>query len=481
MSAGTGRLCCALALLLVQVQLPQAAQAAKNTVDVRAYVNDSCIVADEPYFVPANADDTAKFLPLIGLVIGKLAELYINHAIQGKANQIKAGGSRKDTHYAVTRQMNLYRADFDPVPSIGINAKLGCMTIVAAAFKPDSTDCTADYVPKTLAPDSVAKPQNEWTSSRKDDSVENQLKRANICVDKLSAVYEARFEFSGDGTAYRLKDAGYHINTLLTTTDKGATRATLYTLKISHPGAAADQPEVLSSAWVSIGTVAAGAKSTGSGGDTAPWLKVPPLTPEARRSYEDKTKIPQDVAAEIEALKRASVRNQRLLAGLDKRIATADGDIAEGLKAERTKIAVQIQAQSAELEARNAEYQDLPRTPLEFMPVTIEVGVTETESEKKAKLALAEIVGDSSDLVASAVGNTATDILSKSVQTSDLITDSAAATPESELAQARAAYFDALVEVRTVGADGPDSRRKLAAAKDRYNAARRSMGLEQIT
>jgi hypothetical protein len=206
---------------------------------------------------------------------------------------------------------------------------------------------------------------------------------------------------------------------------------------------------------------------------------------EARRAYEDKTRIHQDVAGEIEALKRALTRNQRLLTGLDKRIAAADGDVAEGLRAERTKTAVQIQAQGAELDARNAEYQDLPRTSLEFMPVTIEVGVTETESEKKAKLALAEIIGGNSDLVASAVGTDVTNFVSKSVQAGDIVTEPEAANPAAELERARARYYDALIEAQTAaGSGGEDSasvRRKLATAKDKYNEARRSLGLEQIT
>lgn len=60
--------------------------------------------------------------------------------------------------------------------------------------------------------------QSQWKTSRTDDSIENQLRRANVCVSgKPRAVYEARFEFSSDGTAYRLKDAGYRIESLLTT------------------------------------------------------------------------------------------------------------------------------------------------------------------------------------------------------------------------------------------------------------------------
>ncbi len=213
---------------------------------------------------------TAKFLPLIGLVVGKLAELFINHVIQTSADRIKSGAVRKDTHYAVIKQMNLYRADFQPVPTLGINARLGCMTIVAAAFKAEPAQCSAEYLPKELARDSRDLPQSDWQTSRTDDSIENQLRRANVCVEgKIKAVYEARFEFSKDGTAYKLKDAGYHVAALLTTSDKGASRATVYTLKISNPGAT-DQQEVLSSAWVNIGMVTAGSHAGAPQVDRAP-------------------------------------------------------------------------------------------------------------------------------------------------------------------------------------------------------------------
>jgi hypothetical protein len=476
-----------LSLSLLHVQAVFAAKD-KDSVAVRAYVNDSCIVADEPFFVPApppkdGADQaTAKFLPLLGLVIGKLAELFINREIQSSANRYKAGVARKDTRYAVSQQMNLYRASFEPVPGLEINASLGCMTIVAAAFKPDAADCTAAYVPKALAKDSVGLPQAGWKTSRTDDSIENQLRRADICVDgKVHAVYEARFEFSADGTAYRLKDAGYRIDSLLTTDKPGAMRTTLYTLKISNPSTT-EQQDVLSSAWVNIGTVKAGSRSPGTGGDAAPWLKVPPLSIEARRNFEEKTKVQQQVTGEIEALQRALTRNQRQLAGLDQRIAKAGPDLLDGLKQERTRIAVQSQSQSAELDARRAEYQDLPRTTLLFMPVAIEIAVTETESEKKAQVALAELVGGNSDLVASAVGNAATGLLSKSVSSSDIRVEPDSAETAAALERSRAAYYDALVAMKS-GATTSDKRnleQKLAFEKDNYDAARRLAGLEPL-
>jgi len=479
---------CLCVLQAPAVPAAQAAKAAHDNVDVRAYVNDTCIVADEPFFLPvtgnADASDqaTARFLPLLGVIVGKIAELFINHEIQSSADRVKSGAARKDTRYAVTRQMNLYRADLQPAPALAINARLGCMTIVAATFKPEPAECTAEYLPKELSSATKDLPQSEWKTSRTDDSVENQLRRANVCVvGNAKAVYEARFEFSKDGTAYRLKDAGYRIESLLTTSDKGVSRTTLYTLKVTDP-ASTDQQEVLTSAWVNIGAVTAGSRSSASKGDAAPWLRVPPMSIEARRAYEEKTKVHQEVWGEIEALERAMTRAQRMLASLDQRAAAAGADLAEGLKQERTRIAVQIQTQAAELDARNAEYQDLPHAPLEFMPVTIEVAVTETESEKSARVALADIIGKNSDVVGSAVGNAATGLVSRSLAVSDLKTEPDPADSASELAHSRALYYDAWVAAKSgaSGSAGADAQRNLAIAKDKYNEVRRSQGLEPL-
>ena len=464
-----------MSLLLLQIPV---ARAAPDHVDLHVYVADSCIVADEPYFVPeapapetANAE-TPKFLPLLGVVVGKVAELWINHEIQGSANKFKSRAARKDTRYALTKETNLYRADLQAAPVLEINSKLGCMTIVAAKLKPEASDCRDAYIPKALAPESMGLAESEWKTSRTDDSVENQLRRANVCVDgRAAAVYEGRFEFSKDGTAYRLRNAGYRINSLLTTASPGVTRTALYTLKISEPGAT-DQQQVLSSAWVNLGTVSAGARSVGSDKDDPPWLKTPPLSVDARRAYEEKTKTHQEIAAEIDTLKRSLSRNQRILAGLDQRLAAASGDLAAGLQQERTRVAVQIQTQSAELDACNSDFEQLPHAPMEFMPVTIEVAVTETESEKKAQLALADLVGSNSDIVASAAASAASGVFSKSVDLSALNTEPDAAERTGELAQARDRYFAGLAS----GQSAPS----LAIAKGQYNAARRTLGLAPI-
>lgn len=474
-------------LILAVLQMPPA-YAARDQVDINAYIYDSCIVADEPFFIPVvpksgeSEQMTPKFLPLVGVVIGKLVELFINHEVQGSVKKIKSGAGRKDTRYATTKQMNLYRADLQAAPVLGINAKLGCMTIVAGRLKPEGTDCTAAYLPKEFDRATMGLPQDQWKTVRTDASVENQLRRANVCVDGNAwAVYEARLEFSKDGTAYRLKDAGYTINSLLTTQDRGATRTALYTLKISQP-TTTDQAEVLSSAWVKLGTLTAGAKSSGSPGDAGPWLRVPPMSVEARRSFDEKTATHQQLMGEIGALKRAMVRNQRVIDGLDRRIAVVSADLVDGLQQERTKTAVQIQVQGAELDARTTEFRDLPHDPLEFMPVEIEVAVTETESEKKAQLALADIIGDTGSAAASAVGSEVSGAISKALDVSDLDTGPDSAADITDYARVQARYFDALVDVQTAlsGTPSADSQRSLADAKSQYNMARHALGLESI-
>ena len=116
------------AIVLIGLQLcgPPCADASNAPVGIHAYVQDRCIVADEPFYYPQAASQAdgqagtdgvhAKFLPLIGLVAGKLAELFINHEIEASAARVKATGARKDTRYTQTRTMNLYRADLPGLP-----------------------------------------------------------------------------------------------------------------------------------------------------------------------------------------------------------------------------------------------------------------------------------------------------------------------------------------------------------------------------
>lgn len=458
----------AIVVLLVHESLHAAAAPPP---EVRAYVNDSCIVADEPLYAPDQAGvSSERALPLIGIVVGKLAELMLQSAVKATAGKITAR-ARKDTKYAVAKQINLFRADLDPVPSLNLNARLGCMTIVAGRFQADNVECAAQYEPRTVDRDSMLLPKDQWRTTRTNDSLENQLRRANVCMDGAPrSVYEARFEFSPDGTAYRLTNAGYRVNTLLTADGPQAQRSVFYTLEISQPSRDANN-EVLSTAWVNLGMIKAGDRVAAPPVAAGQWLKVPPLSVEARRSYEEQTRIHQSVAAEIEALERAITRNRRTLAGVEERVKQSRGKVAAGLRDQAVQTEVQVQTLSAELEARKAEYAELPQAPLELMPVSIEVGVTEKTSEKRALLALGEVMDASSGEIASMAVTATAGLITRSV-------DAQSAAPPDPIERTRAEYFDAKVAVSEL--DSAETRQQLQVARENYNAARRAIGLGVI-
>src|SRR5580692_1301237 len=206
-----------------------AAPAAQEPVPLHAYLSASCIIADEPFYAPDSdaskpGAPRAKFLPLLGLVVGKLAEVFITREMESSASQIKVRAARKDTLYTVISPLNLYLADGSAPPRLKLNPHLGCLTIVAAKLSPQGTDCTQAYLPKQVptaakpAPAASA-PAASAPAAGESGSVENSLRRANICVQgSAAAVYEARIELSEDATAFRLHSTGYQINSLLSST-----------------------------------------------------------------------------------------------------------------------------------------------------------------------------------------------------------------------------------------------------------------------
>jgi hypothetical protein len=462
-------------------------------VEVRAYMNDTCVVADEPYFLSEGAvtgEQRARALPLLGIVVGKVTELLINYGIGHASSRIQNAAVRKDTYYGATREMNLFRADLNPAPALRLNSRLGCLTIVSAKqFQPDGAACSTGYIPREIARETVSLPESEWKTTRSDDSVENKLRRANICVDaQAGAVYEARFEFSEDGTAYRVRDAGYRINSLLTAPSKGATRSVFYTLEIAAPGQKHDQQDVISTAWVNIGAVKAGTQSDAPAGDTQSWLQVPAMSADARRAYDEQTRAYQELAGEIEAARRSISRHRRVVDELERRIAVAGkADMVTALRKEKRKVEVQIQVLHSELQVCTAEYAALPRKSLEFMPVSIRVGVTESRSEKASLLALSTVANQVGSAVASMGGSLSASLVSKSIDplgasASPSSGSARPAEPAAQLEAARATYYDRLVEYKAAEATGGESpiAEPLADAKLLYNRARRNAGLQAL-
>ncbi|MEE8539641.1 MAG: hypothetical protein V3S54_07485 [Woeseiaceae bacterium] len=461
--------------LLALIVLLSATYAADNSSvdnDWRVFINSTCIITDEPFLLPQSDDEAAaRVAPLFGILVSKLASTLIGTVIEGTVVGLGGQAARKDTKYVTAKDFNLYLADLSESPATTINPRLGCITVVAGQFQPDSLDCTGDYIPREVSVESLQLPQSEWQTARTDNSVENILRRANVCMaGQTKSMYEARIQFSDDKTAYRMNNAGYWINSLMSTKSTTASRNLLYTLEMVGPSAGSGG-SVLSTAWVNIGRVSAGDTATGS--DRADWLRVPPMSRSARQAHASDTAVHDEVIGQIDALERAVLRDARLLAGIQERAGTANPKVRKGLEKEMTKIGVRVVTKEAMLDARRAEYNDLPQSTLLYMPVTMRFGITETRSERKAMQMLADIVEANSDRLA----DTASDMIGidRSLNLE---------TAEADLEILRENYFDALVAVNTSLPDSNNEveelQRELTMAKESYNAARLARSLSPI-
>ena len=461
--------------LLALLVLSSATYAADNSSvdnDWRVFINSNCIITDEPFLLPQSDDEaTARVVPLFGILVSKLASTLISTVIEGSVGGLGGQAARKDTKYVTAKDFNLYLADLSESPATSINPRLGCLTVVAGQFHPDSLDCTGDYIPREVSVESVQLPQSEWQTTRTDNSVENILRRANVCMaGQTKSVYEARVLLSDDKTAYRMNNAGYWINSLMSTKSTTASRNLLYTLEIVGPAAGSGGP-ALSTAWVHIGRISAG--DTAIGGYHSDWLRVPPMSRSARQAHASDTAIHQEVIGQIEALERAVVRDSRLLAGIQERARTVGPEVREGLEKEMAKIGVRLVTKEAMLEARLGEYDDLPQSRLLYMPVIMRFGITETRSERKTMQMVAAILEANSKVLADTANEMIGIDRSLNLETT-----------ESDLEILRESYFDALVAVNTSLPDSNNEveelEQELTLAKESYNAARLATGLSLI-
>ena len=458
--------------LLVLLSATYAADNSSADNDWRVFINSNCIITDEPFLLPQSDDEaTARMAPLFGILVSKLASTLISTVIEGSVGGLGGQAARKDTKYVTAKDFNLYLADLSESPATSINPRLGCLTVVAGQFHPDSLDCTGDYIPREVSVESVQLPQSEWQTTRTDNSIENILRRANVCMaGQTKSVYEGRILFSDDKTAYRMNNAGYWINSLMSTKSTTASRNLLYTLEIVGPSAGSGGP-ALSTAWVNIGQVSAG--DTAIGGYHSDWLRVPPVSRSARQTHASDTAIHQEVIGQIEALERAVVRDSRLLAGIQQRARAASPEVREGLEKEMAKIGVRLVTKEAMLEARLGEYDDLPQSRLLYMPVTMRFGITETRSERKTMQMVAAILEANSKVLADTANEMIGIDRSLNLETT-----------EADLEILRESYFDALVAVNTSLPDSNNEveelEQELTLAKESYNAARLATGLSPI-
>lgn len=442
-------------------------------------MNESCIVSDEPYLLQLTQDDQLeRSISLSGLVVSKLGQTLLKGFVRATSSQLGSFSKSKDMYYVAAKDFNLYHATLYESPSYELNDKLGCATVVAARFEPDDVDCTHLYDPKVLPGTDVEPDEFASRAIREDASIENILRRANVCVDgSAHSIYEVRFEKSDDLTAYRLQSAGLWINSLLSTSRKNATRGIVYTMDIAEPAADSDM-HILSSAWVDVGEVRAGyAMDNPESTSRSEWLRVPEMSSATKKVYEVDTSVHQDVFAEVKALERSVLRDQRQLDGMRERMATASDSIKEATQEEIDRLELRILRNESLLDARRAEYQDLPQFAKNYMPVSIRFGVIESRSQKRALSTLADYLESNSSRIAGAASAAAGKMtVERSLDMDEL--------EQASLEEARNNYFDALVAYReSTYEDTPataDIERDLMDARDSFNAERAAVGIDPI-
>jgi hypothetical protein len=417
-----------------------------------------------------------RSLSLSGLVVSKLGQALVGRLVRATSSQLGTFKKSKDMYYVAAKDFNLYHAALYESPNYELNENLACATVVAAEFEPSSVDCTHLYDPKVLPGADIEPDEFASRATRQDESIENVLRRANICLrGPAYSVYEVRFEKSDDLTAYRLQSAGLWVNSLLSTNSKSASRGVVYTMDINEPAADSDM-RILSSAWVDIGEINAGyVMDEPPATSRSEWLRVPAMSPDVERAYQIDTSVHQDVFAEIKALERSIVRDRRQLEGMRERLATASDNIKAATQIEMEGIELRILRNESLLDARRAEYLDLPQFEKNYMPVSIRFGVIESRSPKRALSTLASYLESNSSRMA---GGNAT--VERPFELEGLPETGA----ESGLQQTRADYFDALVAFRESTYDdtpeNADIERDLTLARDSYNAERAAAGIAPI-
>jgi hypothetical protein len=375
---------------------PAAAVAANA--DFRLYLNESCIVADEP-IVAANVDPS-KALNWAGLLVSNPGQAILTGLVRGIAKAIGNSAARKEFVRGADRDLYLYAAtaerNMQPTPS----GELGCMTVVSGIFNDDPAGCVEDYQPVVIEED----PQSLESvfAAVGDRPVEVILRRANVCLAAPPEVFiESRLELSEDGTAFRMRNAGLVINSLVGTRNAAERRAMLQTVSIFSPSGNG-RGTLLASNWTNFGQVAAGTQIRGerSAAIVSGWTKMPPMSAAASSVYRSEFQAHNATATEIAALERRILRQLRQAMALEEELADASDSVAAHLRGQIDQLEAQMAVNNATLRALQQEYRELPTAERRYMPVTVSVALTETRSEKELQAWLAKFLDDNSVVLA---------------------------------------------------------------------------------
>ena len=373
-----------------------------NGQELRVYLNDSCVVADEPIVVP-DANES-KGLPFAGLIVSSSGQAMMRGLIRGIAWGLAKISSRRDYLYSATQELYLYNVDYDNEPRPQLNANLNCMTVVAGRFARYDVDCNAKYEPLVLDDADVMK--MSLADVRRGRSAANVLRRANICLDgEPDMLIENRMVLSEDGSAFRLQGAGREINRLLSTDKSNVKRGLLLTASLFAPS-----PDGLgrhlSTHWINYGMVSPQGRVDEYFDDAgSTYTPVPGMSGMVLENFARDSAAYREVFDRASELERSIVRQSRQASELESQLDSTDTKHASTLNEEVKFLNNQIVSQTAELAALRQEYDNLPGGRYSYMPVTLQLTITETRDEKRLLFLLALTLDAKSRDIAKAISD----------------------------------------------------------------------------
>ncbi len=370
--------------------------------ELRVFLNENCVVADEPIVIPDAV--ASKGMPYGPLIVSDAGQAVIRVLVKGIAMGLAKISSRRDYNYTASEELYLYNVNFDIQPQPQLNSSLSCMTLVAGSFERRGADCVADYEPLVLTDAAAA--NASLLDLRRGRSSANVLRRANICMNgEPDILIENRVVLSDDESAFRLQGAGREINRLLSTDKKKSKRGLLLTATLFAP-ARDGRGERLSTHWVNYGMVGPhGRIHEYADAAISSWTPVPPMTGTVLENYSAGSAEHRQASDRASSLERSILRQSRQVSELESRLENADATLEPILRKRLGFLNGNIEAQSAELNAWRQEYDDLPGDTYRYMPVTLQLTLTETRDEKRLLLALARLLDANSRNIAKSIGD----------------------------------------------------------------------------
>lgn len=364
--------------------------------ELRVFLNERCIIADEPVVIP-NAD-FAKGLPLGSLVVSDAGQAVITFVIRGIARALSTLAASREYTLSSEQDIYLYTADFDSSPDLILNPTLGCMTAVVGDFEVDGSDCFGLYDAHVVTQQEFEGP--DFMQRRSQRAVENVLRRANVCLTREpDIIIENRMRLSEDGTALQLRGAGLAINKLFSTNKEKAERNMLLTATLFAP-ARDGRGNYLTSNWINYGETPVGLRiDPESDQFVSTWTPVPPISDASKKVYEKDSSLHREASHNGADIERQLLRYTRQLAVLRDRRRSSPESLAAAIDAEIERLDKKIVIQTGELQSWRAEYADLPAGQFFYMPVTLQLTLTEAKSEQRLLQVLAQLLrGHSKDI-----------------------------------------------------------------------------------